>query len=251
LPHFVRGAVHDHGVTVFLHRSLRPSPASFTETQATVARCARRSTMRALRGAHHGVPKVSRYAFSVTGRRRGGDIGRAGQPKGITAMGSTSSGRPMIDPNWSPNTSGSVVNDDPRPRAVAASNRFWIAGNHDKDRGAGDTASRPGLDIGEQRGRQPPHRVSAATAVPGLAGEPADSGSLAGISDHDEDPRLAVLGARGERGRVEHALDDVVLDRFVTKLPAGALPVHHREDVFHGPHATTGPATARSWPPSP
>ena len=89
-----------------------------------------------------------------------------------------------------------------------------------------------------------------------------------GVAHHHEDPGLAVLGAGGEGGGIEHLLHGVVVDGIVAEDPARALAVHDLEDVLHAPHATAGPARGetttaarrrewraasreRWWPPSP
>jgi hypothetical protein len=51
--------------------------------------------------------------------------------------------------------------------------------------------------------------------------------------DH-KDPRLSVLGARGEARRLQQPLDEFVIDRIVPKAPTRALATDHREEIGHG-----------------
>src|SRR5437588_10772057 len=72
-----------------------------------------------------------------------------------------------------------------------------------------------------------------APAPPRPAGELSDPRPQLGVPDHHEHPGLAVLGARGERGRPQAALDELVLNRMGPELPTGPLAADDVEEVGH------------------
>ena len=50
------------------------------------------------------------------------------------------------------------------------------------------------------------------------------------VADHDEPPRLSVLGARRVDGGLEAALEELVADRAVAEPPTGTLDQGHVEE---------------------
>jgi hypothetical protein len=125
------------------------------------------------------------------GESSGRTEGRAGQPRGTTAMGWTSKGKPAISASSSAKTRGRVVRAAPRPRAPAARSMFWVAGKIEAARtrrsprrvsppttmrtgACGDAPLSPLIDLVEQRFGEPSFGMGLGPALPGPAVQVSD-----------------------------------------------------------------------------
>ena len=90
------------------------------------------------------------------------------------------------------------------------------------------------VDLLEERLGQASLGVRATTALPGPPVELTDGRPATRVADDHEDPRLAVLGARCERRRLEDPFDDVVGQVIGSEGPAGAVAQDDVEEVGHG-----------------
>ena len=97
-----------------------------------------------------------------------------------------------------------------------------------------DRAAGAAIDVREKPGRQSGLGMLSTAAPPGPPGEVADHGPQLRIPDDHEHPRLAVLRAGGVRGRLQAALDEIVIDGIGPELPAGPLAADDVEEVGHG-----------------
>ncbi len=86
---------------------------------------------------------------------------------------------------------------------------------------------------------------------PGAAGELGDARPELRVTDHDEHPRLQVLGTRGVGGRPEAPFDELVVDRAIGEPPGRPLAEDDIEErrrrcrvprgpLYHPAAATTG-----------
>ena len=150
-----------------------------------------------------------------------------------------------------------MVSAEPSPSAPAARHRFCTAGKIDAGTVAGCARAEIGghddehrcsavaatrdavLDVGQQPRLESGRREVTAAARPRPCRQVVDVGARRVVTDHDEHPRLAVLGARRERRGVEHPRDEVVRHRRRHERPARPLGVHDVEQVTHRPRSPT------------
>ena len=147
---------------------------------------------------------------------------------------------------------------DPRPRAWAASSRFWTAGkteaaerrgegqpgvaaDHDQHGGGRHAAAGAPVHLGEEGGREALRLERPGPSLPEARGNAADGGADGRVAHHNEDEGLAVLRRGGVHGRRQDFRHGGVVDIVGPEAPGGTLGQHHVEELGHRGDGTGRP----------
>jgi len=106
-----------------------------------------------------------------------------------------------------------------------------VATHHDEHGCGADVAFGAAVHVGEQLRAQSGLGMGPRAASPCPTSEVSDASAHPVVPHDHEHPGLGVLRARGERGRFEHLLDEVVGDGVGSKGAAGPLLPHDLEEI--------------------
>ena len=208
-------------------------------------------------------PYCSRCVCSANGSRRGRPSGRAGQPSGTTATGTTCAGSASSAVSSSANAVVIVVERAAEPdrgrREQQVLDRrkdrrpdghfepaLEVGAHDDVHRRGRDPAGRAALDLGEQLRREARLRERAAVRLPRALGELADRGARRRVA-HDTNShgwRFSALGACVAASRSGASSSSVT--RLGAELAARALAADDGEEVAIG-HGSRSPTRANEF----